>query len=235
MKCLLKLIDHFGRLHKKIMETGQTYHVFNHANGREDLFPSVENYHHFLGKMHRHLSGPAEILAFCLIPNHFHLAVKIPEKHLLEKMDSRFSEMTEEEAGSRITKRFSNLFSSHTLSVNRMYGRTGSLFRPNMKTKQVDDESSLCKLIHYIHCNPVHHGLVKNMEDWPYSSFSMYKSMRKALRSDDEVLKAFGGYEQFIRYHEQPIELKISDTVAEGFFLKMTTPKKRAGKILDLP
>jgi REP element-mobilizing transposase RayT len=216
------------------MQTGQTYHVFNHANGREDLFPAPGNYHQFLVKLHRHLSDTTDILAFCLMPNHFHLAVHVPETRILTERDASFASLTEEEISNRISKSFSNLFSSHTLTVNRMHGRTGSLFRPNMKTREVDSEISLCKLIHYIHCNPVHHGFVEHIEDWPYSSFNQYKSMSTSRRRNDPVLLAYGGHDAFLRYHTQPIDLKLSDPASESIFLKMNRAKKSAAKKLDL-
>jgi hypothetical protein len=85
----------------------------------------------------------------------------------------------------------------------------GSLFRQNTRWKMVEDEAGLCALIHYIHANPVHHGFVRRMEDWPYSSYSIYRSMSAAEARKNPIIQLFGGMDGFIRYHEQEILLKI--------------------------
>jgi len=208
------------------MEPGQIYHVFNHANGWENLFQEPRNYHFFMEKMDRFLSPTIDIFAHCLMPNHFHLAVGIPEMKELILRNKDFDGLNEEDAGKKISKQFSNLCSSYTLSFNNYYNRMGSLFKPNMKTKEVDNENSFCKLIHYIHCNPVHHGFVEKMEDWPFSSFSAYKTNLQPQLKNNYVLNAFGGYERFIKYHEQPIELKLPNLHLEKSFLKMLNSKK---------
>ncbi len=208
------------------MEPGQIYHVFNHANGWENLFQEPRNYNFFMEKMDRFLSPTIDIFAHCLMPNHFHLAVGIPEIRELITRDKDFEGLTGEEAGKRISKQFSNLCSSYTLSYNNFYNRMGSLFKPNMKTREVDSDISFCKLIHYIHSNPVHHGFVDKIEDWPYSSYSTYKSNLQPKRNQNYVLKSFGGYDQFIKYHKQPIDLRLPDLDSEKSFLKMRTTKK---------
>lgn len=53
------------------------FHVFNHANGRENIFEEPENYHFFLKKYARFLHGVVEIYVYCLLPNHFHLLVRV--------------------------------------------------------------------------------------------------------------------------------------------------------------
>jgi REP element-mobilizing transposase RayT len=208
------------------MEPGQIYHVFNHANGWENLFQEPRNYHFFMEKMDRFLSPTIDIFAHCLMPNHFHLAVGIPEMKELILRNKDFDGMNQEDAGKKISKQFSNLFSSYTLSFNNFYNRTGSLFRPNMKTKEVDSEISFCKLIHYIHANPVHHGFVDKIEDWPFSSYSTYKSNLQTNHNKNYVLNSFGGYKQFMNYHTQQIDLKLGDIYSEKSYLKMLSSKK---------
>lgn len=53
------------------------YHIYNHANGDENLFREQKNYEYFLKKYKQHISPIAETIAWCLMPNHFHLLVKI--------------------------------------------------------------------------------------------------------------------------------------------------------------
>ena len=53
------------------------YHIYNRANGREHLFIEDENYGFFLQKVSQYILPVAEIYSYCLLPNHFHLLVKI--------------------------------------------------------------------------------------------------------------------------------------------------------------
>jgi len=204
------------------MEPGQIYHVFNHANGWENLFQGPKNYHFFMEKMDRFLSPTIDIFAHCLMPNHFHLAVGIPEIKELIIRDKDFEGLTDEEAGKRISKQFSNLYNSYTQSFNHYYNRMGSLFIPNMKVKEINDEASFCKVVHYIHANPVHHGFTQNIQDWPYSSYNSFISKIGQNKESQFVLNAFGGHELFIDYHKQPISVRINGLKEEKSWLKKT-------------
>ena len=53
------------------------YHIYNYANGNENLFREQKNYEYFLEKYKQHINPIAETIAWCLMPNHFHLLVKI--------------------------------------------------------------------------------------------------------------------------------------------------------------
>ena len=69
----------------EILEPDHFYHIYNHANGIENLFRTEDNYHYFLKKYHQHISPIAETWAYCLMPNHFHFLVRIKEeKDLIE-------------------------------------------------------------------------------------------------------------------------------------------------------
>ncbi len=96
---------------------GQIFHIYNRANGRENLFTNEGNYHFFLDKIELHLSPVCTIYSWCLMPNHFHLLAKIknePELQLLESLKS-FKSSPEK----FVSKQFSNLFSSYTQAYNK--------------------------------------------------------------------------------------------------------------------
>ncbi len=213
--------EFFRKLQVKNMEPGQIYHVFNHANGWENLFIEPKNYHFFMEKMDKFLSPTIDIFAHCLMPNHFHLAAGIPEMRELEMRDERFIGLSEEEAGKRISKQFSNLFNSYTQSYNKLYDRMGSLFIPNMKVKEIGDELSLCKVIHYIHANPVHHGFTETIQDWPYSSYNSHISKVGKKKEFDYVFDVFGGVNKYKEYHNQPITVRIKGFKEEKEWIKM--------------
>ena len=58
-------------------DTGHIYHIFNQGNNRQKIFLERENYLFFLRKIHKHVLPFADILAWCLMPNHFHLMVHV--------------------------------------------------------------------------------------------------------------------------------------------------------------
>ena len=63
-----------------------TYHIFNHANGFENIFTEDENYRFFLDKYKQYITPIAETYAYCLMPNHFHLVVRIRKREQLEEI-----------------------------------------------------------------------------------------------------------------------------------------------------
>ena len=77
-----------------------------------------------------------------------------------------------------------------------------------MKMEEINDDNHFCKAIHYTHANPVHHGFVKKIEDWPNSSYKIFLSKSPMKLEREYVLDMFGGLDAFIKYHKQPIDLK---------------------------
>ncbi|MHB9142398.1 MAG: hypothetical protein ACYC25_11035 [Paludibacter sp.] len=60
-----------------------SYHIFNHANGFENIFRHEANYYFFLEKYLKYIGPIAETYAWCLMPNHFHLVVRIRKRAIL--------------------------------------------------------------------------------------------------------------------------------------------------------
>ncbi|MBX7243031.1 MAG: hypothetical protein K1X92_14910 [Bacteroidia bacterium] len=189
------------------------YHIFNHANGKENLFMNEGNYIFFLKKYQYYIEPIADTFAYCLMPNHLHFMVRIKTTINLQEANKLFltdkgitpKEITEipETDYPKFTSRvFGNLFSSYTQSFNKQQKRRGSLFIPNFKRKTVDTEAYYRRLIHYIHHNPVHHGFVKNMDEWKFSSYESFMADKNTRIVKDEALKWFGGKESFHEFHE---------------------------------
>ena len=56
---------------------GNIYHVYNRGNNSQKIFFEEENYIYFLKKMRRFLLPHCDILAWCLMPNHFHWMINV--------------------------------------------------------------------------------------------------------------------------------------------------------------
>ena len=64
-------------------EKGYLYHVYNQGNNKEKIFYNRDNYFFFLKKIDHHIKPYVDILAWCLMPNHFHLMMLVKEIELV--------------------------------------------------------------------------------------------------------------------------------------------------------
>ncbi|MFA5972881.1 MAG: hypothetical protein WC780_11060 [Lentimicrobiaceae bacterium] len=138
-------------------ESGGIYHIYNQGNNRQLVFYNHENYIYFLRKLRIHIMPFADVLAWCLMPNHFHLMVEVREVEI-ESFSPAFSEgftqsetltkprgsiaLSGPEIGSEpfikpVKTTFNHsigvLLRSYTRAINIQENRTGSLFRKKTK------------------------------------------------------------------------------------------------------
>ena len=179
---------------------GNTYHIFNKAIGTDKLFINDKDYFYFLQKLDRFILPVADILSYCLIPNHFHLLIDFKEmddlpvklqKHYIDNPDLFFSKV------------FSNFFNSYSKSFNKAHDRGGRLFMYPFKRIIIEDDDYLILLINYIHRNPIHHGLSKSFSEWKYSSYNAIHSNQPTKINRDYILSLFGSKDEFISFHKE--------------------------------
>ena len=195
------------------------FHIYNHTIGNELMFREDKNYNFFLEKYMEHIVAVADTMVYCLMPNHFHLLVRIKSFEVLEaivlgsvkgKKDYSGLNMLEDKEtyiAHFVSKRFSNLFSSYTQAYNLIYNRRGSLFLKNFKRKPILDDAYLLRLVNYIHRNPVNHGFVCKPQEWKYSSYNTIVSDKPTLVKREEVLECFGGLANFMYNHLRSLDL----------------------------
>lgn len=127
------------------------------------------------------------VLAYCLMPNHFHFILK-----------------QESELG--IRRFLSDVANSYTKYFNIRNKRGGYLFQGNFKAKEVDSQESLLQVSRYIHLNPVMSARVrwsKSPELYPYSSHNNWlKGESDEIVSIDQLKKFVnldpGNYQNFV-------------------------------------
>ena len=199
------------------LQPGHTYHVWTHANGSENLFIEKDNYHYFLDRYHHHVHPIVETFAYCLMPNHLHLMVRIKkEDELIQILDVASSNPTGfENLSGLISKQFGNLFNAYTKAFNKKYGRKGSLFIRPFKRRLIDSDEYFVKLIAYIHNNPVHHGFVNNPNNWPFSSWHTYLMNEETNISKQKAMAWFGTEDNFRVIHQQLNQDKMKDLFEE--------------------
>ena len=131
------------------------FHIFNRGVNKGLIFYSERNYRFFIDRMQTYLEPYSEILAFCLMPNHFHLLIKV-----LNIMFTKES--------------LQPLFLSYAKAINREQERVGPLFQGRFQAYLVEDDDYLLDCVKYIHLNPVKANLVDRPNQWKYSSYSTY-------------------------------------------------------------
>lgn len=200
-----------------------SFHIYNHANGFENVFRETENYRFFLEKYCLHISPVAETYAYCLMPNHFHLVVRIRKCEVIEELIRNKKESlatstlpkfqtlevfvaSDDEIEKFLSKQFSNLFSSYTQSFNKVYNRMGSLFVKNFKREPIYNKPHFLSAVVYTHRNPIHHGFCKGFEDWAHSSYNSILYGAETFVEAEKLLKLTGVKEVFIELHKNNLE-----------------------------
>ena len=170
---------------------GHIYHVFNRGNNLQTVFFNRENYLFFLEKLRKHILPHADILVWCLMPNHFHLMISVNEVE---------AEISEQVTPSHLlTKKrtlndsISILLRSYTRAIQKQERMTGGLFQNRtkalcltepkgvapayfnthfgmMSNLDLPENNYLNVCFDYIHLNPVSGKLVANPEEWEFSS-----------------------------------------------------------------
>ena len=172
---------------------GQTYHLYNRGVNRQPIFFRPENWGYFIKQLRRYFKPERiDILAYCLMPTHYHLMVTLKTDDLSARVMQPFSV-------------------SYTKAVNRQQERVGPLFQGPFQAAWVDRDSYLLHLSRYIHMNPVVAGLVARPEDWTFSSYRDYIGLRNGtLPVPDVVLSQFPSrqaYRAFVEsYRDQENE-----------------------------
>ncbi len=177
----------------ELLESSYYYHFYNRGNNKENIFIEEDNYHYFLKLVKKYLLPIADIYSYCLLPNHFHLLLKIKEDELLPEQIRK--------GKTAIHQPFSNLFNSYTKAFNKKYTRTGSLFQKHPKRIQIKDEEYLRNLIIYINTNPSYHDIA-DFSEYKFSSYQALISTKSTLLKRDEVIELFDDIENLKYVHQ---------------------------------
>lgn len=109
---------------------------------------------------------PFESIAWVLLPDHLHTIWQLPEG------DTNFSTRWSMIKRS-VTQQCKDLL-PRPQNLSRQTRREGTLWQRRFWEHLIRDELDLQRHIDYIHYNPVKHGYVSKVTDWPYSTFHRY-------------------------------------------------------------
>lgn len=188
-----------------LFEEGHIYHVYNQGNNRQQIFFERENYLFFLRKMRAYLLPYCNIIAYCLMPNHFHWLIEVKATTYpmtpSHPMSSTMNKMSDGIKSRSLNDSIAIMLRSYTRAINVNQKRTGSLFRTKTKSECVSKTKGIAPSFYntqfgtvinahnpefeypqvcfdYIHLNPVKAKLVEKAEDWEFSSYPDYCGIR---------------------------------------------------------
>ena len=151
-------------------KAGNYYHLYNRGVNREPIFFNDQNWEYFIKRL-RHYCRPEliDIVAYCLMPNHYHLLVYVKDDNLSAKIMQPFTV-------------------SYTKAVNRQQSRVGPIFQGAFKAKLIDKNEYLLHLSRYIHLNPVFAELTANPANWAFSSYQDYVGLRNGTLTEPQIV-----------------------------------------------
>lgn len=191
-------------INKPYVENGY-YHLYNRGNNKQPIFFEEKNYKYFLFLLKSYLSPISEleyfdqknddlikykhknyfnnlkVLAFCLMPNHFHLLVKQTfKKTIADFMQS--------------------IQTNYVMYINKKYNRCGTLFQSTYRGILLEHQQQVLLISRYIHLNPANLNPQRfqfahywsNYEDYPFSSCAWYKKrLNCSWFNSSEILDFF--------------------------------------------
>lgn len=201
--------------------TGYIYHVFNRGVERRNLFQSTrdrerfvllleyyrfadipKSFSHYLNlsleehkkysKTLQSLPHAIDILAYCLMPNHFHLLLRQQNDH-------------------GIIEAISNISNGYAKYFNTKYQRVGPLFQGPFKAVRIESDEQLLHVSRYIHLNPVVSGVISESKlfTYPWSSLATYLGTHpRPWVENHTVLEYFRNIEAYREF--------VNDQVAYG-------------------
>jgi REP element-mobilizing transposase RayT len=159
----------------RIEYPGAFYHITARGNEQRDIFRDDKDREWFLGYLETAVGRyKAVIHVYCLMNNHYHLLLSTPEGNLAQIMR--------------------HINGGYTTWFNKRHNRYGHLFQGRYKAILVDADVYAGELSRYIHLNPVRAGMIRQLEQYQWSSYTAYSGKTKPARwfTTEWLLRYFG-------------------------------------------
>ena len=162
-------------------QAGYTYHVLNRGNARAEVFHKPGDFSAFLQVIDESsVRLPMGLLAFCLMPNHFHLVVR-------------------PHADGDLSRWMQWLLTTHVRRYVKHHGHSGHVWQGRFKAFPIQDDDHLVTVVRYVERNPLRANLVTRAEDWPWSSLGTSRAgIAAAPKLASEELLRRGDWTEFV-------------------------------------
>ena len=173
----------------------------NRGNARSEVFHKPGDYADFLDAIgESSLRLPMRLLAYCLMPNHFHLVVR-------------------PHGDGDLSRWMQWLMTTHVRRYLKHYGHSGHVWQGRFKAFPVQDDDHLVTVARYVERNPLRAGLVARAEDWSLSSLG---ASRAGLQSPPRI-----AHEETLRRGDWPEFVNAPMTESEAEAIRLSIRRDR--------
>jgi len=122
-----------------------------------------------------------KFISYCVMPDHYHLVVKILKSHLLFKY-------------------INDIENSYTHYFNLKFDRIGPLWQTSFKALRIISNEQLLHVTRYVHLNPTSSNLVDKPEEWDHSSYRDFITDERILNNyiTDISINSIKHYKKFV-------------------------------------
>ncbi len=165
------------------IEIAGYYHIINRGVEQRVIFKEPADYEYFEELMCFYMKSYGITLHnYCLMSNHYHLLIEITQENL--------------------SKFMRQLNMNYAIYFNKKYKRVGHLWQGRFKSWYVTNEAYLYTLMLYIEQNPLKADIVKELDEYPYSSYHYFLKQEipeclkdswivQHYQADKEAIEAF--------------------------------------------
>jgi putative transposase len=173
------------------------YHVYNRGVDNRNIFQDREDYETFLYYLYiytaspgtvqqkypklpprltaKNLFGETYLIAYCLLPNHFHLLLK-------------------QKSSGAMPRLLKQVINGYVTYFNKKYKKSGAIFQGRYKSMRIESEYLLVQMVRFVHLNPSIAGLTKNLNEYYWSSY-----VNKELTQG--IINRFKNVEEWEKFH----------------------------------
>lgn len=175
----------------KVYVSDMYYHLYNRGWNRTAIFREDEDFTQFewllarhlspqpvqdaKGREYRHLRPTVDLIAYCLMPNHFHLLVYQRDDHAIAQLTS-------------------SVLTAYTMYFNTKYKRRGSLFESTYKAVPILEDAQLMHITRYIHLNHA------DYRTWPFSSYADYSEQAREWVEPQTIMELFSSKAAYLEF-----------------------------------
>jgi len=183
------------------------YHIISRGNNREWVFNEAEDFERYLDICRRYKEKFGfKLYHWVLMSNHVHLILETPEESSLSKI-------------------MQGMNLAYTIWFNRKSGKVGHLWQDRFKSTVVERDSYLLECGRYVERNPLRAGMVKDLKEYPWSSYGVYAfGKTDGVTDKHEIYEAMGkenatrqrAYREYVCSDREREEQEIRGKMARG-------------------
>lgn len=188
------------------------YHVIWRGNNQQIIFECEKDYQYFIDLVQYYKEEcHFKVYSYCLMDNHIHMLVKEDDVSLHIFMG-------------KIATKFAKWY-------NLKYKRCGYLFQDRFKSEPVNDIPYFLTVFRYIMRNPVKAGVVQNIADYRWSSFSAFRNEDDSFVDINDVVECFADYKACMKYLMEKQE--VSEERCMEYYSKKRIPDEVALRMIE--